>query len=158
MRNNIEQDLHKLVRLLHTKFEYFKGRCDTLASQCEDLEAKYQAESGMKKYLLVKARELEGMYMSTSTEIIQHRKEVAVSLYETTIITNISRQITKKKGEELAETKEKLDKENQTLKKIISKKVKSLEKKLEQSKTNSEKLKGIFQELYEFFEAEVKDK
>ncbi len=47
-------------------------------STCEDLEAKYQSEGNIKKYLVNKVKELEGLNISTSTEVIQHRKEVAV--------------------------------------------------------------------------------
>ena len=63
---------------MYTKFEYFKKTADLLGSKCEDIEEKNRAESTMKKYLLNKVHELEGLHINSSTEVIQHRKEVVV--------------------------------------------------------------------------------
>ncbi len=57
----------------------------------------------------------------------------------------------------MEEGKDKLDKENQGLKKIIAKKVKSLEKKLEKTRNSREKLRDVFRAFYEFFTSEIKD-
>jgi len=67
-----------LVKLLYTKFEYFKKKHDEILSKYEDLEMKYKTESEMKKYLLGKVRDLEGMQINISTEIIQYKKEIIV--------------------------------------------------------------------------------
>ncbi len=66
------------MRLLYLKYEHFKKKSDESAAKCEDLMAKYSAECSIKAYLMEKMRELEGMQMKVSTEIIQQRKEVAV--------------------------------------------------------------------------------
>lgn len=67
-----------MVKLLYTKFEYFKKKHDEILSKYEDLEMKYKTESEMKKYLLGKVRDLEGMQINISTEIIQYKKEIIV--------------------------------------------------------------------------------
>ena len=63
---------------MFTKFEYFKKRAEILASQCEDIQEKYQTENNMKIHLLNKVRELEGQYVSSTAEVIQHRKDAFV--------------------------------------------------------------------------------
>jgi len=72
--------MHKLIRLLYTKFEYFKKHSNGLASQYDDIKEKYKAESDMKKHFLNKVRELESMYMSISAEVIQYKKDAVVSI------------------------------------------------------------------------------
>lgn len=67
------------MRLLYVKYEYFKKHSDSLASQCEDAEEKCKAETEMKRHFLNKVRELEGMYMSSSAEVVQHKKEAVVT-------------------------------------------------------------------------------
>ncbi len=63
---------------MYGKFEYFKKKADELELRCEDLSAKYISESEIKKYLAGKLRELEGMQIRISTDIIQFRKEAMV--------------------------------------------------------------------------------
>ena len=57
----------------------------------------------------------------------------------------------------MTEEKEKIDKENQTLKKIIAKKVKTMEKKLDKAKIRVEKYNELFHEFYAFFTIEIKE-
>ena len=64
-------------------------------------------------------------------------------------------QIAKGKANELSESKEKLEKENTDLKRIIGKKVKSMNKKLEKANNDKEKLADIFRFLYDFFTAHI---
>jgi len=122
-----------------------------LAVKCEELNEKYNSEHEIKIYLATKLRELEGMQLKISTDMIQQYKESAV--FFTYIFQ--PKKLAKQKSAELSELAEKLEKENTELKKALVKKVKSMSRKLKNAKEDKEKLGEIFKYLYEFFTTQI---
>lgn len=122
-----------------------------MAVKCEELNEKYNSEHEIKIYLATKLRELEGMQLKISTDMIQQYKESAV--FFTYIFQ--PKKLAKQKSAELSELAEKLEKENTELKKALVKKVKSMSRKLKNAKEDKEKLGEIFKYLYEFFTTQI---
>ena len=135
--------------MLFQRFKQIKARVDELESKCEDLSAKYVTEFDIKKYLANKLKEMEGSQIRISAEIIQKKKTA-------TVINKKNKQIANEKAKVLEESNAKLEKENSELKKIISRKIKSMAKKLDKEKLDNKKLIKILQALNSFFTESIR--